>query len=79
MNNRLKTRSAFSKQKLSLPISGQETDAIKPKSRGLPDGLVVENLPSNEADTGLIPGRGTKVSHAEGQLSPHTTTTESSL
>ena len=42
-------------------------------------GSMVENLPSNEADTGLIPGRGTKVSHAEGQLSPHTTTTESSL
>ena len=25
---------------------------------------------------GLIPGKGTKISHATGQLSPHTTTTE---
>ena len=33
-----------------------------------PDGPVVKNLPSNAGDAGLIPGWGTKISHAEGQL-----------
>ena len=37
---------------------------------------MVKNLPSNEGDVGLIPGQGTKIPHAMGQLSPHTTTTE---
>ena len=37
---------------------------------------MVKNLPSNAADTGSIPGRGTKIPHATGQLSPRATTTE---
>ena len=41
-----------------------------------PDGPVVENPPSNAGDTGLIPGRGTKIPHAAGQLSPCSTTKE---
>ena len=31
---------------------------------------------SNAGDTGLNPGRGTKIPHAEGQLSLHATTRE---
>ena len=31
---------------------------------------MVENLPSNSRDMGLIPGQGTKILHAVGQLSP---------
>ena len=37
---------------------------------------MVKNLPSNAGDAGLIPGRGTKIPHAAGQLSPHAATTE---
>ena len=33
-------------------------------------GPVVENLSSSATDTGLIPGRGTKILGAGGQLSP---------
>ena len=39
-------------------------------------GPVVKNLPSNTRDMGLIPGQGTKIPHASGQLSPRATTTE---
>ena len=41
-----------------------------------PGGPVIENLPPNTGDTGLIPGRGTKIPHAMGQLSLSTATTE---
>ena len=41
-----------------------------------PGGPVVKNPPSNAGDVGLIPGRGTKIPHAAGQLSLHATTTE---
>ena len=37
---------------------------------------MVENLPSNAGDVGLIPGRGTKMPHATGQLSLRATTAE---
>ena len=37
---------------------------------------MVKNPPSNAGDAGLIPGQGTKIPHAAGQLSPHATTTE---
>ena len=33
-------------------------------------GPVVKNLPSNARDTGSIPGLGTEIPHAVGQLSP---------
>ena len=36
----------------------------------------VKNLPSKAGDVGSIPGRGTKIKHAMGQLSPHAATTE---
>ena len=45
-------------------------------SRDFPGGQVVKNPPSNAGDIGSIPGWGTKIPHATGQLSPHTTTTE---
>ena len=41
-----------------------------------PGGPVVKNPPSSAGDLGSIPGRGTKIPHAAGQLSPDTTTTE---
>ena len=41
-----------------------------------PGGPVVKNPPYNSGDTVLIPGQGTKIPHAAGQLSPSATTTE---
>ena len=38
---------------------------------------MVKNLPSNTADTGSIPGRGTKITHAVGQRSLRAATTKS--
>ena len=37
---------------------------------------MVENPSSNAGDTGSIPGWGTKIPYATGQLSPHATTAE---
>ena len=45
--------------------------------RDISHGPVVKNPPSNAGDTGLIPGQGTKIPHAVGQLlSPKATTRE---
>ena len=44
--------------------------------RDFPGGPVIKNPPSNAGDAGSIPGRGTKIPHAAGQLSLRTTTTE---
>ena len=41
-----------------------------------PGGPVVKNLSYNAGDVGLIPGQGTKIPHAAGQLSPCATTTK---
>ena len=41
-----------------------------------PGGPVVKNPSSNAGDMGWIPGWGTKLPYAQGQLSPHTTATE---
>ena len=41
-----------------------------------PGGPVVKNPPSCAGDAGSIPGRGTKIPHAAGQLSLCTATTE---
>ena len=38
-----------------------------------PGGPVVRNPPSNSGDVGLIPGQGTKILYAAGQLSPQAT------
>ena len=45
-------------------------------TRDFPGGTVVKNQPSNAGDMGSIPGRGTKIPHAAGQLSLHAATTE---
>ena len=42
----------------------------------LPGGPVVENLPANAEDSGLIPGPGTKIPHAMGQIGPCAAVTE---
>ena len=44
--------------------------------RDFPGGPVIKNPPSNAGDMGSIPGRGTKIPHAAGQLSLRATTTE---
>ena len=49
---------------------------LKRVVRDFPGGPVVKNPPSSSGDVGLIPGRGTKIPHATGQLSLSTTTTE---
>ena len=41
-------------------------------TRDFPGGPVVKNPPANARDAGSIPGRGTKIPHAVGQLSPTT-------
>ena len=41
-----------------------------------PGGLVAKAPPSNAGDPGLIPGWGTKIPHASGQLNLCATTTE---
>ena len=43
---------------------------------GFPGGPVVKSPPANPGDMGSIPGPGTKIPHAMGQLSPSATTTE---
>ena len=50
--------------------------ASKLPSGDFPGGPVVKNPPVNARDTGLIPGLGTKIPHAMGQLSPRSATTE---
>ena len=54
------------------------TTSTLQKCRGqdFPGGPVVKYPPSNAGDAGLIPGWGTKIPHAAGQLSTHATTTE---
>ena len=42
-------------------------------------GPVVGNLPANTGNVALIPGPGTKIQHAAGQLGPRTPTTEISM
>ena len=44
--------------------------------RNFPGGPVAKNPPYNAGDAGSIPGQGTKIPHAMGQLSPRATTTE---
>ena len=54
-----------------------EVDSLPLHHQGdLPGGAVVKNPPSNAGDPGSIPGRGTKIPHATGQLSPCATTRE---
>ena len=45
-------------------------------SGDFPGGPMEKDPPYNAGDTGSIPGQGTKIPHAAGQLSPPATTTE---
>ena len=45
-------------------------------TRDFPAGPAVKNLPYNAGDVRSIPGQGTKIPHAAGQLSLCATTTE---
>ena len=49
---------------------------ISINSGDFPGGPVVKNPPSSAGNVGSIPGRGTKIPHAVGQLSPYAATTE---
>ena len=49
---------------------------LNKKALDFPDDLVVENLSYNAGETGSIPGQGTKIPPASGELSSCTTTTE---
>ena len=46
------------------------------KYRDFPGGPVVKNPPSKAGEAGSIPGQGTKIQNAAGQLSPRAPTTE---
>ena len=52
--------------------------SFNPQNCPLETSLVVQwlRIPVNARDTGLIPGLGTKIPHAMGQLSPRSATTE---
>ena len=48
----------------------------KSQSRDFSGAAVVKNPPYKAGDVGSIPGQGTKIPHAAGQLSPCATTRE---
>ena len=48
----------------------------KSQYQDFPGGPVVKNPPYNAGDVGSIPGQGTKIPDAAGQVSPSATTTE---
>ena len=47
-----------------------------PLLRDFPGGPAVKNLSCNAGDASLIPGQGTKIPHAAGQISLHATARE---
>ena len=53
-------------------LYANKMENLEEMDRDFPGGPVVKNPPSNAGDTGVIPGRGTKIPHAVGQLSLHT-------
>ena len=55
-------------------ISGRSKEKVaKHQAADLPGGPVVKNPSCNAEDAGSIPGRGTKIPHTAGQLSPRAT------
>ena len=64
-------RWSFQANKVKFPLRSEN-----PINGDLLDGPVIRNLLSNVGDVSLIPGRGTKIPHAAGQLSPHIATAE---
>ena len=57
----------------SVPKSLHPETEKKRHLEDFPDGPVVKNLPSNAGDIGSIPGWGTKIPHAVGQLAERET------
>ena len=53
-----------------------KTENYKAPGRDFPGDPVVKNPPSNAGDVGSIPGQGTKIPRAMGQLSSCTTARE---
>ena len=62
--------------KWEVIIIWTQRTAAEEERRDFPGGPVVNNLPSSSGDVGSIPGQGTTIPHAAGQLSPHAATTE---
>ena len=58
--------------KISHALGLEELILFKWPYWDFPGGPVVKNLPSNAGNMGSILGRGTKIPHAVGQLSPST-------
>ena len=56
-------------QKSVTGTKSKECVHIKKSNKDFPGGLVVKNPPSNAGDAGSIPGWGTRIPHATGQLS----------
>ena len=55
---------------LSTELSWRRNSASRLQNWDFPGGPVVKNLPSNAGDMGSIPGGGTNIPHAKGQLNP---------
>ena len=64
---------------MMLWLEGLEWSSTAVGLWGFPGGPVVENLPFNTGDSGLIPGQGTKILTAEGQLNLREKQLEKSL
>ena len=56
--------------------AGLNGEINREELEGLPGSPVVKTPLLNTGDKGSIPGQGTKIPHAEGQLSPHATSRE---
>ena len=72
-------RAAYGTRGLSVQWSSWDQQSVSlPATRDLnfPGGPVVKNTPCNAGDMGSIPGRGTRIPHAMGQLNACTATTE---
>ena len=61
---------------LFLGCGGERKKNKELDFQDFPGGPVVKHPPSNAGDQGSIPGQGTKIPHAAGQLSLHTATRE---
>ena len=66
----MRNKNAFPPFREDRAVSTKQYILIKCDGRDLPGGSVVKNPPSNAGDSGLIPGPGTKIPDASGQLSP---------
>ena len=64
---------------MMLWLEGLESSSRAVGFWGFPGGPVIENLPLNAGDSGLIPGQGTKILTAERQLNLREKQLENSL